>query len=139
MDKNCIFCKIINKEFDSYKLYEDDNFLVIFDIFPSTLGHTLIITKNHYKNFFDLDEFVASEILVLAQKVAIALKSVTGCEDMNIIQNNGAIAGQEVMHYHMHLVPRYKNDGYNFKSGEKEIDDSKAKEMLEQLTYQLEA
>ncbi len=139
MDNNCIFCKIVKNEFDSYKLYEDNNFVVIFDKFPANLGHTLILTRNHYENFFELDEYVASELLVLAQKVSIALKDVTGCDGINILQNNGKAAGQEVMHYHLHVIPRYDNDNVKINVGATELLDEKAKELMDKIRYQLEA
>ncbi len=137
--ENCIFCKIVSNEFDSYKLYEDDNFIVIFDKFPTTVGHTLIITKNHYADFFELDEYVASELLVLAQKVARALKDVTGCTGLNILQNNGKDAGQVVFHYHLHLIPRYENDAVSIKLESNELSDVDAKNLMEQIINQLEA
>ncbi len=139
MDNNCVFCKIVNNEFDSYKLYEDENFLVIFDKFPSNIGHTLILTKKHYENFFELDEYVASELLVLAQKVSIALKDVTGCAGINILQNNGKAAGQEIFHYHLHVIPRYEGDNVSIKLGANEISEEKAEALLEKIKYQLEA
>ncbi len=139
MSDNCIFCKIVKNEFDSYKLYEDTNFLVIFDKFPANPGHTLILTKKHYENFFELDEYVASELLVLAQKVAIALKESTGCEGINILQNNGKAAGQEVFHYHLHVIPRYENDDVQIKLGSSEMSEEKIKDLLKELKYQLEA
>ncbi len=137
--ENCVFCKIVNNEFDSYKLYEDDNFIVIFDKFPTTSGHTLIITKNHYEDFFELDEYVASELLVLAQKVARALKEVTGCTGLNILQNNGKDAGQVVFHYHMHLIPRYENDNVSIKLSSNDLTDEDAKNLMKQIIDQLEA
>ncbi len=141
MESNCIFCKIVSNEFDSYKLYEDNNFVVIFDKFPANFGHTLVLTRNHYENFFELDEYVASELLVLAQKVALALKEVTGCDGINIMQNNGKAAGQEVMHYHLHVIPRYENDDVKIKlnASTTELSDEKAKELLDKIRYQLEA
>lgn len=139
MENNCVFCKIVNNEFDSFKLYEDNNFLVIFDKFPASFGHTLILTKKHYENLFELDEYVASEVLVLAQKVAIALKEATGCNGVNILQNNGKVAGQEIFHYHLHVIPRYENDNVVLKIGQgNELTEDKAKEILEKIKYQLE-
>ncbi len=137
--ENCVFCKIVNNEFDSYKLYEDDNFIVIFDKFPTTSGHTLVITKNHYEDFYELDEYLASELLVLVQKVARALRDVTGCTGMNILQNNGKDAGQVVFHYHIHLIPRYENDGVSFNLTSNELKDEDAKNLMEQIINQLEA
>ncbi len=137
--ENCVFCKIVSNEFDSYKLYEDDNFIVILDKFPTTSGHTLIITKNHYDDFYDLDEYVASELLVLAQKVARAIKETTGCTGLNILQNNGKDAGQVVFHYHLHLIPRYENDGVSFNLSSNDLTDADAKNLMEQIINQLEA
>ena len=108
---DCIFCKIIENSIPSYTIYEDDYFKVILDRFPSTLGHTLIIPKVHAENIFDLDDEYASKLLVLAKKIAIALKQSLNAEGLNLLQNNGEIAGQAIFHFHLHLIPRYKNDG----------------------------
>ena len=110
-DENCIFCKIAAGEIPSATLYEDDDFRVIFDASPATKGHVLILPKEHAANVFELSEETASKVFVLAKKIATVLKEVTGCEGVNILQNNGEIAGQTVFHFHMHLIPRYKNDG----------------------------
>ncbi len=139
MDSNCVFCKIVSNEFDSYKLYEDNNFIVILDKFPATAGHTLIIPKSHCEDFFDLDEYLASELLVLAQKVARTLKEVTGCDGLNILQNNGKSAGQVVFHYHMHLIPRYANDDVSIVLKSNELQDEKAEKMIEEIKHKLEA
>jgi len=110
---HCIYCKIIKGELPSYTIYEDDNFKAILDIFPSSLGHTLIIPKHHYQGLFDLGEKESKEIIDFSKKIAGLLKEVLGCDGMNILQNNGQAAGQTVFHYHMHLIPRYENDTIN--------------------------
>ena len=112
IDNNCVFCKIISGEFSSYTLYEDDDFKVIFDINPATYGHALLITKNHYKNLFELDDTVASKALVIAKKVATVLANELQCDGFNLLQNNEEIAGQTIFHFHIHLIPRYEeNEG----------------------------
>lgn len=110
MDKNCIFCKIIGNEIPSSTLYEDENFRVIMDISPAAKGHAILISKKHIANIYEMDEDTASKALVVAVKVAKAMKEELKCEGMNILQNNGEAAGQTVFHFHMHLIPRFKDD-----------------------------
>ena len=135
MKDDCIFCKLANGVFETNTLYEDDSFRVIFDASPATNGHVLIIPKEHYANVFELPDEVASKVYVLAKKIAGVLKEVTGCEGVNILQNNGEAAGQTVFHFHMHIIPRYGEDIIKWEQKEanqEEIDNiiSKAKSML---------
>lgn len=111
---DCLFCKIASGEFGSATIFENHEFRVILDKFPSGKAHTLILPKEHIENIYDLDVDTAGKIFALATEVARAIKIVTGCEGMNILQNNGAIAGQTVMHFHLHLIPRFENDGLKF-------------------------
>lgn len=106
----CLFCKIINNEIPSYKIYDDDKFLAFLDISQATTGHTLIVPKKHYANIFELDDEVAQEILLVVKKVSLLLKEKLGISDVNIINNSGKLAGQTVDHFHIHIVPRYPND-----------------------------
>lgn len=110
---DCIFCKISGGEIPSTTLYEDDSFRVIFDLGPASKGHALILPKKHFDDVFSMDEETASKVFVVAAKVAKAMKEVLKCDGMNILQNNGTIAGQTVFHFHMHLIPRYEGDGIN--------------------------
>ena len=110
--ENCIFCKIIAGEIPSTKIYEDEHVLAFADINPATPGHTLVIPKTHCVDIFDMDSDTAAQLFAAAPKVATLLKSTHACTGMNLINNNGADAGQCVFHYHLHLVPRYQNDGF---------------------------
>ncbi len=112
-DTNCIFCKIANGEIPSKTIYEDDAFRVILDIGPATKGHALILPKDHYADFFELPEDVARDAISVAKKVAPKMKANLHADGFNLVQNNGETAGQTVMHFHLHLIPRYKNDGQN--------------------------
>ena len=136
-DNNCIFCKIISGEFSSYTLYEDDDFKVIFDISPVTYGHALLITKNHYKNLFELDETVASKALVVVKKVATELKAALNCDGFNLLQNNEEIAGQTVFHFHIHLIPRYKDDNVSLIPTPGKLDETKARELADKIYAKL--
>ena len=109
-DNDCIFCKIAAGEIPSATLYEDDDFRVILDLGPASKGHALIIPKEHYRNLYDIDEELASKAIVLAKKMVKKMTDVLGCYGYNIVQNNEEAAGQTVFHFHMHLIPRYKDD-----------------------------
>ena len=100
---DCIFCKIANGEIPSKTLYEDEDFRVILDLGPATRGHALILPKEHADNLYELPEDTAAKTFVLSEKLQ--------CDGLNIVQNNGEAAGQTVKHFHMHLIPRYENDG----------------------------
>ncbi|MFA5210890.1 MAG: HIT family protein [Patescibacteria group bacterium] len=106
----CIFCKIINKEIPNYTVYEDDFVLAFLDINPCTKGHTLVIPKKHYENVFVLPDEELQRITVVAKKIAILLKEKLGAEGINFLNSNGKIAQQEIEHYHMHIIPRYKDN-----------------------------
>lgn len=130
---DCIFCKLANGEIPTMSVYEDEVVKVIFDAAPATKGHLLVIPKGHYENVFEIPEDVLGKAYGVAKKVAQALKDVTGCDGVNILQNNGEAAGQTVFHLHIHVIPRYKGDGVNinWKPGEQD------KEYLEDLAKKL--
>lgn len=104
----CIFCKIINNEVPCYKVYENDYVLAFLDISPATLGHTLVIPKKHYEHILDLGDGIAEEIMKAVVNVTKILHNKLNVVDFNLENNNGVLAGQEVKHYHMHVIPRYK-------------------------------
>lgn len=108
-DTNCIFCKIIAGEIPSNTIYEDEEFKVILDASPATKGHALILPKEHYADLYEIDEEVAARAMKLAKKLATHMTKVLQCDGFNLVQNNHEIAGQTVFHFHMHLIPRYKD------------------------------
>lgn len=108
-DLECIFCKIVAGEIPSNTIYEDDEFKVILDLAPAAKGHALILPKEHYADLYEIDEEVAGKAMKLAKKLATHMTDVLGCDGFNILQNNHEVAGQTVFHFHMHLIPRYKN------------------------------
>lgn len=109
--EDCIFCKIANGEIPSKALYEDEAFKVILDLAPATKGHALVLPKNHAANLFELPEEDAAKALCVAKKVAEKMKVKLGCAGLNLVQNNGEVAGQTVSHFHIHVIPRYEEDG----------------------------
>ena len=105
--KDCIFCKIINNEINSYTIYEDDIVKVFLDVNPISCGHTLIIKKKHYINIDDIELYTLNHINSIAKKMHIILKNKLNIDGMKVVQNNGNL--QEDKHYHMHLIPSYVN------------------------------
>lgn len=108
-DKECIFCKITAGEIPSNTIYEDEEFKVILDLSPAAKGHALILPKEHYADIYDIDEDVAAKAMKLAKKLAVHMTDALKCDGFNLLQNNHEVAGQTVFHFHMHLIPRYKN------------------------------
>lgn len=111
MKDDCIFCKLANGVFPTNSIYEDDKFNVILDMGPATKGHALILPKEHADNLYELPDETAAAAMILAKKLATRMVDKLGADGLNVVQNNGEAAGQTVMHYHLHLIPRYKNDG----------------------------
>lgn len=134
---NCIFCKIMSGDIPSTTLYEDDDVKVIFDIGPATRGHALVIPKEHYANVFEIPEELLAKAYIVAKKVAAVLKELTGCEGMNILQNNGELAGQSVFHLHIHIIPRYKDDTANIKWKMGEADMEYLQKLAEDINAKL--
>ncbi len=130
MKDDCIFCKLANGVFETNTLYEDDQFRVIFDASPATKGHVLVIPKEHYANVFEIPEDLLADGYKVAKKVATVLKEVTGCDGINILQNNGEVAGQTVFHLHIHIIPRYeKSEMVQWTPGK--LDESAVTEITE--------
>lgn len=106
---DCIFCQIIKGKIPSYTIYEDELVKVFLDINPVAKGHMLIIPKKHYENVFDIDtNIISHSVNLIREKLYPMIKEKLNCDGLTICQNNKY--GQEVKHYHIHLIPRYEND-----------------------------
>ena len=137
---NCIFCKIIEGDIPSVKIYEDDHVYAFMDIMPLTKGHTLLIPKSHKENVYDLSPEEASNLFSVAPKIAQAIKETFEPVGMNLLNNNGAKAGQSVFHFHLHFIPRYgETDGLGLKwvTKEKEYTSERIQELAEQVKEKL--
>ncbi len=108
---DCIFCKIANGEIPSNTICEDDEFRVILDNGPATKGHALVLPKEHYADLFEVPEDLAGRALGMAKKAGEKMRAALSADGLNIVQNNGECAGQTVSHFHIHVIPRYRNDG----------------------------
>ena len=131
---DCIFCKIANGEIPSRTLYEDKLFRVILDLAPATRGHALILPKEHADNLYDLPEETAAAVMVLAKKLALVMRERLSCDGLNLVQNNGEAAGQTVSHFHLHMIPRYINDGQTLGWAPSEPAEEKLDEVKKILT-----
>lgn len=117
--ENCIFCKIIDQEIPSYKIYEDEKVYAFLDISQATKGHTLVVPKQHVTDIFEYDDSLAADVFARIPKIARAIeKAFPEMDGLNILNNNKELAYQSVFHSHIHLVPRYsKNDDFSIHFG----------------------
>ena len=113
-DAACVFCKIRDGEIPSMRVYEDDRTLAFMDINPLNAGHCLVITKTHAPTIWESDPADLQAALTAAQKVALGLRNAVKPDGLNVLQANGPAAFQSVPHYHLHLIPRWNNDGKGF-------------------------
>lgn len=127
---DCIFCKLADGEIPTATLYEDDDFRVILDQGPATKGHALILPKKHYADLYEIPEETAARAMVLAKRMAEVMTDALKCDGFNLVQNNGTAAGQTVFHFHLHLIPRYKEDnaGITWKPGT--LEEAQKEEIL---------
>ena len=113
MHENCVFCKILNKEIPSYKIYEDEFTYSFLDISKDVFGHTLVIPKKHVTNILDADEKTLENVIKTVKKVSNHYTQNCGFEGVNIMNANHESSGQTVFHLHFHIIPRKTGDGIN--------------------------
>jgi histidine triad (HIT) family protein len=111
---DCVFCKIRDGQIPSLKIFEDDRTLAFMDINPVTHGHCLVIPKAHAATLFDAEVEDLQAVIAAAQQVARAIREALAPDGLNMLQANGAAAFQSVPHFHVHLIPRWANDGKGF-------------------------
>ena len=131
--EDCIFCKLANGDIPTNTIYEDADFRVILDAAPATKGHALILPKDHFANLYELDENVAASAMKLAKKMVSHMTEKLHCDGFNLVQNNGECAGQTVFHFHLHLIPRYENDGAKILWEPTKVEDEAQKALCETL------
>lgn len=132
-EENCVFCKILNGDIPSTKLYEDDDFAIILDIGPATFGHALVLPKNHYANIYEMPDELLSKSIRLAKLWGEKLVKALGADGLNLVQNNGLAAGQTVFHYHLHLIPRYEGDAVGDLWTPGSLTDKQREEIIEKM------
>lgn len=111
MTTTCVFCEIIHGDQPGALLYDDGRIVAIMDKRPLTTGHVLVMPKQHYENIFDINQTLAESLMAVTWKISNAIRKVLEPAGLNILQNNGTVANQNIPHLHIHLIPRYHNDG----------------------------
>ncbi|MCQ4725318.1 HIT family protein [Anaerotignum faecicola] len=134
---DCIFCKIIDGKIPSATILENSEFKVILDRFPGNEGHVLILPKKHYANIFEIEPETAGKLFQLAVLISRAMKASLGFENMNVVQNNGPVAGQTVNHFHLHLIPRYEGDGVDIKWKQLDLTDEQIETVRKTISNKL--
>ena len=127
--ENCIFCKIIAGAVPAHIIKQDENIVV----FLSLEGHPLIVPKKHIPDIFTLDTNNAAYVMNEAVTVSNALRDALECDGINLVQSNGADAGQDVFHFHLHVKPRWKRDDVSLSWDTSTMDNNKRSEWAEKL------
>ncbi|MTB63653.1 HIT domain-containing protein [Streptococcus sp. zg-86] len=131
---DCIFCSIVARDIPSSTIYEDENILAFLDITQVTKGHTLVITKQHFRNLLEMDQAASATLFAKIPVIAKHLKDTLGATGVNLISNMEAAAGQTVFHTHIHLLPRFdEQDGLHIAFETKEPDFSALAQLADQL------
>jgi len=107
---DCIFCKIVAGKAKSWKVYENESVFAFLDVNPVNEYHTLVVSKNHYENIFDVPETELKEVMAVIKKLVTLFNSKLGIRNVQIINSSGVDAQQDVFHFHFHIVPRKKSD-----------------------------
>lgn len=134
---DCLFCKIIDGEIPSTKIYEDDTVLAFLDINPVNIGHTLVTPKEHYPNLYETSDETLAHMMIVVKKLSIAIKSSLGADGVNIEMNNDPVAGQIIFHTHLHIIPRYSGDGFTHWHGARGYNDGELAEVAGRIKESL--
>jgi histidine triad (HIT) family protein len=105
LNPSCIFCRIIERKEPAHVIAETQEAIAFLDKYPVSLGHTLVVSKHHYENIFDIPGSLLSEMILLAKRIAIAQQKALGATGVKIVMNNGKTSGQEIFHAHIHVIP----------------------------------
>jgi histidine triad (HIT) family protein len=124
MNENCLFCKIVRGEIPCTKVYEDDDVLAFMDIGPIIKGHALVIPKKHYDPITETPKNLLEKLIAVTQRIAGAQMNGLKAQGVNIMQNNGKVAGQVIPHVHFHVIPRFEDDGHSWNWNPGQYDDT---------------
>ena len=136
---DCVFCRIVAGEIPCTKVFEDGLCLAFLDIGPISPGHTLLIPKAHYETIHQMPADEAAHLARHIPLLAAAVQKAVRAEGINVLQNNGACSGQEVFHVHVHLIPRWPEDGLGFRWPAKQADPEVLKQQAEAITKHLKS
>ncbi len=134
---DCLFCKIIKGEIPSAKIYEDDDVFVFLDIAPVNPGHALVVPKKHSIDLLDMEDETVKKVFVAVKKVSKAVLEGVDAEGINVAMNVKPAAGQLVMHSHVHIMPRFDNDGLKLWKGKKYKEEEQMNKIQERVKSKL--
>ena len=136
-DSSCVFCRILDGQIPATKVFEDEACLAFKDIGPLAEGHVHLIPSDHAASLDKLSADQAAAMLRHLPALAKAVLAATGCEGLNILQNNARVAGQLVMHVHFHLIPRNAGDAFEFNWPAGEYAEGRAEQLAEEIRRHL--
>lgn len=135
--ESCLFCKIITGEVPSAKIYEDTSVVSFLDINPVNIGHTLVVPKKHFATLHDIPDETLTPLMQTVRRLADAIKAAVNADGINIEMNNGEAAGQIIHHAHIHIVPRYKGDGFTHWKGARGYADGEIQKVLGKIKSEI--
>jgi histidine triad (HIT) family protein len=115
---DCVFCEIVKGRIPSIRVFEDEDFVVLMDINPVTAGHCLLVTREHYPTTSQIPDALLAKALPLAKRLADAAMAGVGADGYNLIVNNGRVSGQDIEHWHLHVLPRKNRAELPLKTGD---------------------
>lgn len=129
---DCLFCRIVAGKLPASFVYRDDRCVAFMDIQPVNPGHVLVVSRQHFESFQDLPRGLGAHLFDVAMQLAPAIRKVSGADDLNVIVSSGAAAGQDVYHFHIHLIPRRQGDGFDVRLpfAESEMPDRTVLDMM---------
>lgn len=134
---NCIFCNIIKGKEKAEIIFEDNSTISFLDIRPLNFGHTLVIPKTHYENFYDVKPEDLNSVIKTTQYLTNAILKSLAPDGINIISNNGSAAGQTIYHFHFHIIPRFKTDHFTFRAQVKDYSSGLMKEFADKIRLEI--
>jgi len=135
--ENCLFCKIVKEEIPAMKVYEDDEVIAFLDIRPVNPGHTLVIPKEHHPSLSETPDNVAAALMRVIPQLSKAIMKAVGTDSFNLGVNNGPLAGQIVDHTHLHIMPRFENDGWDIWTGTDDLNPDDANKIANDIRQNL--
>ncbi|MFD1849923.1 HIT family protein [Oceanobacillus bengalensis] len=135
--KSCIFCQIISGESEAHIVYENNLVCAFLDKYPINKGHILVVPKKHDQEFNAVDQEALTAIIHTAQKIAIVLENVLKTDGITIMQNNGIF--KDVEHYHMHIVPRFKDDGFAWIEPDVSVSETELSEIKTRIVEKVDS
>ena len=138
IEDNCIFCRIIRGEIPAAKIFEDERVFAFLDIEPFNFGHALVIPKVHCQSFTIVPDEYLSAMIAAAKRIAPAVMHVTGAPAFNLLLNNGSIAGQEVPHTHLHIIPRFVDDAVLLSAPQKQYTEGDITQLADAISKRID-